>query len=235
MLFALPGLASAAIAEHVVISQIQTDSTPGSGGISDDFIELYNPTSAPVFLSTWSVQRRNLAGTLAKIDLTGIIPARGFYLIVRGSATTSLTSLADKTFSLGIAFNSGDAFLLVNNTTTVESALDADIIDLVGMGANAWFETATGTNPSEGQVLLRKSGSTHTAGQGNGWDTNNNANDFILNNPNPRNTLSPTKMPPPPPPPPPSPEPPPPPTLSELIRKKIHARLEELFNNIFQN
>lgn len=192
--------ANAQIAGNLVISQIQTDSIPGSGGTSDDFIELYNPTGSAVNLSSWSVQRRNTSGTLAKIDLTGQIPAHGFYLIVRGSATSALVSLADKTFSLGIAFNNDDAFLLVNSTTTVDSMTDSDIVDMVGTGSNSWFETLSAPNAPEGQALVRKSGASHIADQGNGWDSNNNFNDFFIANTNPRNASSATQNPPPPPP-----------------------------------
>lgn len=222
------------IANHIVISQIQTDSKIGSGGTADDFVELYNPTSSAVDLSSWSLQRRAHSGALAKIELAGQIPARGFYLIVRGSATTSLTSLADKTFSLGIAFNNDDAFLLVNNTSTVSDINDPDIVDLVGTGLNEWFETAAAPNAPEAQALLRKSGAAHIPAQGNGWDSNNNSADFILTSPNPRNTASAVETPPPPPPP--SDPEPEPPSLGAQIKAKITEglnHLKEKFANLF--
>lgn len=194
--------ASAEIANHVVISQVQTDSKVGSGGTSDDFLELYNPTNSVMSLAGKSLQRVNADGEVAVIAMsaTGTIPSHGFYLIVRGSATTALTSLADKTFSLGIAFNNDDAFLLVNNTSTVSGLNDPDIIDLLGTGNSAWTETAAAPNVPETKALFRKSGATHLSGQGNGWDTNNNLNDFFIADPNPRNSSSPNENPPPPPP-----------------------------------
>ena len=72
------------IADHVVISEIQT-----AGGTADDeFIELYNPTSSEVDISSWSIQYRGGAGTTyyrKNFESGNSVPAYGFFLIAHSS------------------------------------------------------------------------------------------------------------------------------------------------------
>lgn len=231
----LPITASAEIANHVVISQIQTDSTAGAGGASDDFIELYNPTNAEIDLNGYRLVKRTASGitdqSIKSWTTSTVIPAHGFYLWVNSGFG-----------AIGITPNAATISTIAddNGIALRQGPMDVgQIIDAVAWGnaQNAFVETSAVVNPTAGQALLRKSEMIHQSGQGNGWDTNNNANDFIIADPRPRNTQSPPEnIPPPPPPPEPEPEPapePPKPSFSQIITSRIHSRLEALFNKIF--
>ena len=103
------GAATAHVANHVVISEIQIDSIDGTGGAEDDWIELYNPTNGDIDLAAnhYRLERRTTAGGTTDVfmeigDLAHgsypggtIIPAHGFYLIVRDDANTDLRAKAD--------------------------------------------------------------------------------------------------------------------------------------------
>ena len=66
----------------VVISEVQT----AGGTATDEFIELYNKTESAINLSSWSIQYRGSEDAgLTKVDLTGTIPANGFYLITNST------------------------------------------------------------------------------------------------------------------------------------------------------
>ena len=191
---ALP--AQAVVANHVVISEIQIDSTPGSGGASDDFVELYNPTNSSVDLSAWSLQKTTGTGTSpAKVNLAGSIPAHGFYLVTRSDAAQSLLDLADDIGSTSFSIAANNVVYLVSNQDTIENSADADIVDLVGLGEAEIFEGSDAVaNPAEGGSVERMSGNPHEADMGNGWDTNDNAADFMQGEvSSPQSTLSATE------------------------------------------
>lgn len=141
----------AAQADHVLINEIQTDSIVGAGGSADDFIELYNPTDFDVDLSSWSIQKQSalLTSTIYKKELSGIIKAKGYYLIVRGDTDTdpALVDMADIVTASTFSMSSNNAFYLVNN--------NENIVDLVGIGTAEAFETLAASNPSESKSIQR--------------------------------------------------------------------------------
>jgi endonuclease/exonuclease/phosphatase family metal-dependent hydrolase len=190
-------------ATDILISELGED----FGGLGPcDFIELYNPTDYPANLSGTSVQRGtgNL-GTVTVIELNSIIPAKGFYLI-GDEDCGSYGVTPDKTFQ-SVYINDDDVVLLVDKTTEAASCSDTDIIDKVGFGANTCNEAAS----TEYDIIAKKSlerksdigdspGSLAPGGNkvvaGNGYDSQNNFNDFVLQSfPNPQNSESPTEPP----------------------------------------
>ncbi len=74
--------------EHVMIHQIYGASDDGAA--SHSFIELYNPCDSAVNLAGWEVQyRSSLDGehqSWNELTLTGVIPAKGYYLIRCGAS-----------------------------------------------------------------------------------------------------------------------------------------------------
>ena len=90
---ALPGTANA-LATNVVISQVYGGGGNSGATYKNDFIELYNPTAPRSTLTGWSVQYAAATGTSwQKTDLTGSIPAGGYYLVQEAQGAGGTTPL----------------------------------------------------------------------------------------------------------------------------------------------
>ncbi|WP_448698292.1 lamin tail domain-containing protein [Mucilaginibacter sp. AW1-3] len=216
LLFFLPVALHAQTANHVVISEIYG----GNGNsYSYDWIELYNPTNADIDMSNWSAQYNSATGTGAWSGLTvfpagSIIKSHGYFLIQeQGTAATgsltlptadlvttgttnnfNMSSVAGKVALLNIATIIGSQPTLPNST----------IVDLVGYGTTAAYYEGTAAAPPltttstiERKVSAASTATTMAAGgsedlKGNGWDSDNNGNDFFVPTVmNPQNSASP--------------------------------------------
>jgi phosphatidylserine/phosphatidylglycerophosphate/cardiolipin synthase-like enzyme len=192
-------------ANHIVISEVY-----GGGGNSgstwkNDFVELYNPTSAPVNITGWSVQYASASGVFGnfKTYLSGVIQPKAFFLIQesQGAGGTKDLPTPDASGVLAMASASGK-IALASDTFTVVSPLGASVVDFIGYGA---ANSSEGSGPAP--VLTnttgaeRKASDTSTAVSlavggaeekaGNGWDKNDNANDFVSQSLiNPQNSAS---------------------------------------------
>lgn len=194
----------------VVISEVQT--TGGSGNTTQEFIELYNPSSAPIDMAGWRLARRTAAATsddilLSSFDEPSVIPAWGFFLIAHQDYTNP-NVVADLTYS-GSQIADNNSVLLYRP----DGNGDWIRVDLVGWGS---AQTAEGApfpqNPTANRSIERKAlpnstiqdmvaGGNHR-GLGNGYDTNNNATDFVRrvttdvpDTSNPQNSSSPPEPP----------------------------------------
>lgn len=191
-------------ANHVVISEVY-----GGGGNSgttyrNDFIELYNPTLTAVDLTGWSVQYASATGSSWQVTtLAGTIAPKGFYLIQQaaGSGGTTALPTPDRTGSINMSGTAGK--VLLSNTATALTGTNptgASIVDFVGFGATASaFEGAAPTAaPSNTTSIERKATSTSTAATmaaggteefaGNGFDSDDNAADFVVSAVTPQNS-----------------------------------------------
>ncbi|QQD75984.1 ExeM/NucH family extracellular endonuclease [Curtobacterium sp. YC1] len=159
----------------------------GSTGAFYDqkFVEIGNPTDAPVSLDGWSLQYRSATGTgtFAASALEGTVPAKGTFLVSmagNGGANAVGADLptADDTASLN---PSGTTGTLVLSDATAPLALAAGpvatgtegVVDLLGYGAS---------NTSEGAVRTVEGGNAVPNGlvrQGT-TDTDDNAADFSV-------------------------------------------------------
>lgn len=186
------------ISNHIVISEVQV----ASSSANDEFVELYNPTVDDVDLTGWRLSRetKNGATTSANLvsSMSGTIKAHGYFLITPQSGYTGSVS-ADLKYSTGNVITS-------NNTVLLYSSDSATLVDKVGMGQATDFETATTVNPGPGQSVERKANALSTqismgAGgsdefSGNGEDTDDNMQDFILRaSSQPQNSSSFTEVP----------------------------------------
>ncbi len=179
-------IARAALADHVVINEVHIDGLSGSGGTEDDWVELYNPTTAPVSLDGWSLQKFSSGGsTLYNQALSGIIPAKSYFLVVRNGASTqqSLKDMADLLASNSFSLAPDNIVYLVNNSINITPSLPTpNIVDFVGFGGANYYEgVAAAPNASEEKSISRVP---------NGEDTNENGTDFKLQNiPSPENSF----------------------------------------------
>lgn len=198
---------------HVVISEV---AGYGPGGTDDEFVELYNPTHVDVNVGGWSIWRR--APEVLRTSATGfmevaqlpagtVIKARGFLLIGDKKCCGSVKPDIDFV-NVGDLQNASNQVFLVNTSTKPASTSSAAIVDMVGYGTAKTFE-GSGAGPSQStsaQSIERKAheGSTGPsmsatgvdAQLGNGQDSDDNKNDFVLRaQRDPQNSHSPIEPP----------------------------------------
>jgi len=163
-----------------------------TGNSTDEFIELYNPTAATVELTGWKVVKLTASGipTILAASLSGILQPNSYFLLAHENSTA--------TESADFIFNNGS--LASNNTVVLYENDGVTVADLVGMGTATASESATIGNPPNGKSIERKALATSSAQSmmiggvdeflGNGFDSNNNAVDFIVrDNPEPQNSF----------------------------------------------
>jgi phosphatidylserine/phosphatidylglycerophosphate/cardiolipin synthase-like enzyme len=199
-------------ANRVVISEVY-----GGGGNSgstwkNDFVELYNPTNAPIAMTNWSVQYASATGSFGTTNLhvfSGVIQPKSYFLIQESQGAGGSVDLPtpDAAGILALSGTQGKVALSAG-TSPVSGPTDPSVVDFVGYGAATMFE-GSGPAPllSNTTSAERKASATSTAAtlgvggseekSGNGWDTNDNANDFVVpTSINPQNSASPKEPPP---------------------------------------
>ncbi|MCI1773900.1 MAG: 5'-nucleotidase C-terminal domain-containing protein [Paenibacillus lautus] len=169
--------------DQVVISQVYGGGGNSGASFTHDFIELFNPTSSPVDLTGWKVRYAS-ASTGAfnnTTSLTGTIEPYAYYLIQNSGGTTgAILPTPDFQGSLSLGGSNGIVDLV--NTA-------GDRIDLIGYGNATLSEKSPTAALSNSKAAIRKE---LTSGQNDrGLDTDNNAADFSVMTPDPRNSASP--------------------------------------------
>lgn len=173
-------------ASHLVISAVQI--TEGDGKTNHDFIEIYNPTSNDINLKGYRLVKRTKIGT-------GDTSIKSWTddTIIKAHSWRLWASSDDESYSLGIGADDATKQTIApdNGIAIRLGALDTgEIIDSVAWGEaeNIFKESAAAAALNASESLVRKPG---TPNEGNGEDTNNNANDFtIVTNFIPRNSQS---------------------------------------------
>jgi uncharacterized repeat protein (TIGR01451 family) len=185
-----------------VISQIY-----GGGGnlgatYTQDFIELFNPTDAPISLAGWSIQYASATGTddfgfnAAQLTPLGGVIQPGQYFLIRedqGVGGTTPLPAADITDATPINLSAtGGEVALVNSTVPLgcnggsspcSPTQLAAIVDLVGWGGADFSQGNPGPATSNTTALVRAAGGC--------TDTGDNAADFSTAPPVPRTSASP--------------------------------------------
>ncbi len=194
LLFGKSKVIFSATAAHIVISEVQV----GGGVANDEFIELYNPTSSSVDLSSWSIQKETTGGTFARKNFESgdSISSHGYFLVAHSDYDDASVP-ADMTHGSFTLSSTGGTVFLVNDQVDLVTGDEATIVDKVAIGDTAQdAETSPfSTIPPVNQSIERKPGESNLTG-GNGEDTDNNSNDFNLRTTSePQNTSSQTETP----------------------------------------
>jgi len=165
-------------ATNIVISEFRTSA--GSGAATNEYIELYNPTSNWIDISGWEISASNSSGdvqTRATIPASTILRAGQYYLVAHTGYVTINSVSPNLTYGTGISDNGGIALLNLSD----------QIIDEVGMdlGSAYWETDPLSPLSSTNRSYERKVGDPGSAGSC--VDTNDNTNDFASEPPTPHN------------------------------------------------
>jgi len=186
-------------AEHLVISEIRYYQ---HSGVNEEFVELYNPTSKPVSLYNWKLMYKSKTGTSWKTKVVfsskHIIRPHGFFLWGGDAVRTRPDTVETEASKIGLGNSGGHIALVDPNGNTVDKVAWAGGDSPEGSGD-------AGKNIVEGGSLERKAHVNSTPSSmspggedffsGNGYDTDQNWNDFVVHNrfaeTNPQNSQSP--------------------------------------------
>jgi hypothetical protein len=194
---------------NLVISQVYPGGGLTNATFTNDFIELFNrgTTTVDFSVTPYSVQFLSTGGTIwAKTDLTTGTLTPGRYFLVKefsSGAVGAVLPTADATGTLNITSTTDGKVALVAGATLLTgncpnddgnppfNPVNSTIADFVGYGGNS----ATPNHCYEGSGPASfTSGSNTTADfrkTGGCTDTNDNAADFLISGPFPRNSASP--------------------------------------------
>ena len=173
---------SAATATHLVISEVQVD----GASTSNDFIELYNPTSSEISLDGLRLGKRSSTGTtsasVVAFASSDTVPAHGYFLWCNTSINAALT--CDRNTSSTVANNNSVALIngALNGGTIVDAVTFGTVANPLGEGTSLTAPVASSSverkaNSSSDATSMGPGGSDEFAG--NGEDTDNNASDFV--------------------------------------------------------
>jgi len=192
--------AQADTADHVVISEVFYDE---SGADTNEFVELYNPTDAPVDISGWTLSHYNQVGShqwTLTLPAGEEIPALGYYLIGQQSILDPSAGGGNWGYTIAVdALLPGSLQNGPNDYIVLEDDA-ASYVDGLRWGRSGSYATplipdtptlADGApDVSSGRSLERKPGYLDS-GAGNGEDTDNNDQDFLSSAyPEPQNSAS---------------------------------------------
>ncbi|MFJ4090844.1 lamin tail domain-containing protein [Kitasatospora sp. NPDC089913] len=188
-LTALPAGTAQAVSPDLVISQVYGGGGNSGAPYANDFVELYNRGTTPVSLTGWTVQYASAAGSSwSKTTLSGTVAPGKYYLVqeAAGAGAGAALPTPDATGTIAMGANAGKVALVTNSTAltcATGCAGQPGVKDLVGYGTTA--------SSAEGSPTGNLANTTAAVRAGGGaTDTDNNAADFAVTAPTPRNSTS---------------------------------------------
>jgi Tol biopolymer transport system component len=180
---------------NLVISQVYGGGGNTGATFKNDFIEVFNRGTTTVDVAGWSVQYTSAAGTgawsVTPLCAAGpcLLPPDRYFLVQEGQGAGGTSNLPTPDALGTIIMTTGAGKVALSSSTTPFSGscpLNTNIFDIAGYGASATCFEGTGPTaaPDNSTADFRKAGGC--------TDTNDNAADFFVSAPFPRNTSSPT-------------------------------------------
>jgi uncharacterized protein len=180
----IAGGSVASTSPDVVISQVYGGGGNSGATYTHDFVELYNRGSAPVDVTGWTVQYASSAGTSwQRTTLSGTIQPGRYYLVqqAQGAGGTTPLPTPDATGTIAMSATAGKVALVAGSDSLSGSCPLEATRDFVGFGSATNCAEGTPTpNLSNTTAALRKDGGAQ--------DTGDNAADFEVGAPAPRNS-----------------------------------------------
>jgi hypothetical protein len=181
------------VISNVFISQVYGGAGV-DGGLTHDYVELFNGSNAPVDVGGWAVQYASAAGTVWQVTpLRGSIAPGGYYLVQQagvGTLEPTMPGYGDAIGTISMAAVAGKV-ALTQNTTPLSVACPggAAVVDRVSYGVNT---TPAGCAIEWGGRTENLSNTTAAYRDNDGCaHTGSNADDFTVLAANPRNSASP--------------------------------------------
>ncbi|HEX6085767.1 MAG TPA: DNA/RNA non-specific endonuclease [Thermoanaerobaculia bacterium] len=173
--------------DHLVISQIYGGGGNSGAPLRNDFVELYNPTTAAIDTGGWTIQYGAATNTTwSTTPLGGIIQPGEYYLVQLASGGANGAALSvtpNVSGDLNLSGTTGKVALVRGGDPLSGCAIgDPLLVDLVGFGTTANCREGAGNAPapSNTNAIFRKNGGF--------TDTNVNSADFATGTPSPRRT-----------------------------------------------
>mgnify|MGYP000861219611 FL=1 len=173
------------IPPQVRISQVYMGAVDESSTYECNFVELFNASADSVTMTGWSLQSATSPGTFKVTNLPSLTIEAYRYLLVRGVCWVEPQTFPDYDVA-GRGLTAGPSIgrvALVANQVAIVNNTDADIVDYVGYGSNDSIDyEGSGPAPATSYTTAaaRKDGGCK--------DTNDNAADFEIIAPSPRNS-----------------------------------------------
>ena len=180
-------------AGSVLIAEYYMHGSKTGATYNRDYVVLKNVTASAVGLNGWSIQHFKTNGTwFAEALPNATIPSGGYYLVqcyadgatVVGAALPTPDFTTAQSSLWNLSASTGEAVALVNTTSVLGACVDASIVDKVGFNAGATCYFGSGVAPTGTTTQSVQRNNTGCA------NTANNAADFALGTPNPRNSAS---------------------------------------------
>lgn len=153
-------------ANNVVIHEVCIGGATGSGA-NNEYVELFNPTGSAIDLSGWQLRRQRYNGDeYLYVNLTGSIPAFGYYLVAGVDYPNDFD--AQRTATTGHYVNNEQAILRNMNETIVDAVAWGDL----DTGVCIFGEPLPEMNNNTHRVVTRRQPT----------PSNNNSLDFFPNN-----------------------------------------------------
>lgn len=154
IIFLFPIFLSANFVSDIIINETAWMGTESSA--NSEWVELYNNSDQPVDLTNWTL---TAADGTPSVVLSGIIPAKGYFILERTSDETLPAVIADQIYT-GAFSNSGENLELKNSS--------GDLIDALNC-SSGWF---AGDNTTK-QTMERKDSSI-AGNDSNNWQSSQN-------------------------------------------------------------
>ena len=160
-------------AEAVVINEVYGGGSNAQALLNADFVELFNPTGQDVSIDGWELEQFSAKGNSGTVvELFGVVPAGGYYLISGVSGETG-ADLPAPDREAAFNFSATSAVAVLRNA-------DGEV-DRV-----AWGDTPP--HLAEGAPAEKTTNQLSIQRVTDGTDTDNNAADFRTGAPTPRNS-----------------------------------------------